>query len=53
MIACGRYIAYDFFNCGKPLPPFLNALQECAASDKGAVNIGDEETTVAGLAGGI
>ena len=55
VIACGRYIAYDFFNCGKPLPPFLNALQECAASDKGAVNIGDEETTqtVAGLSGGI
>lgn len=36
VIASGRYIAYNWFECGKPQSAFLNAVQECAASEKGA-----------------
>jgi len=43
VIACGRYIAYNFFNCGQPMPAWLNAVQECAASDQGAINAGSPE----------
>jgi len=43
VIACGRFIAYNWYDCGKPLPSWINAAQECASSDKGAVNIGSEE----------
>ena len=42
VIACGRYIAYNWFECGKPQPAFINAAQECAAwPEKGAVTLGD------------
>lgn len=37
VIATGRFIAYDWFECGKPLSGFMNAAQSCAASEKGAV----------------
>ena len=36
VIFMGRFIAYDWYECGKPLPDFLNAAQSCAASEKGA-----------------
>ncbi len=37
VIVMGRFIAYNWFDCGKPLPAFFNAVQNCAASEHGAV----------------
>lgn len=37
VIFAGRFIAYNWFDCGKPLPEWLNAVQECAKSEHGAV----------------
>ncbi len=37
MIFMGRFIAYNWYDCGKPQPALINALQECAASEHGAV----------------
>jgi len=39
VIAMGRFMAYDWFECGKPMPAYLNALQSCAASEAGALNL--------------
>lgn len=39
VITCGRFIAYDWYNCGKALPEWANTLQECRASETGAVNL--------------
>jgi hypothetical protein len=39
IIAFGRFIAYNWFECGKPQPDWVNAAQECAASSKGAQNL--------------
>lgn len=39
IIFCGRFIAYNWFDCGKPHSDFINAVQECAVSDKGAVSL--------------
>lgn len=39
VITMGRFIAYDWFECGKPLSPFMNAVESCAASEKGAMNL--------------
>ena len=38
VITLGRFIAYDWYECGKPIPHWANALQECKASEKGAVD---------------
>lgn len=40
VIASGRYIAYNWFECGQPQSAFLNAVQECAVSEKGAADLG-------------
>ncbi len=37
VISFGRLIAYDWFECGKPQPAFINWAEECAISEKGAV----------------
>ena len=37
VITFGRLIAYDWFECGKPQPAFINWAEECAISEKGAV----------------
>ena len=37
VIGCGRLIAYNYFDCGKPLPGYVNALEECATSQAGAL----------------
>lgn len=39
VIAFGRFIAYNWFECGKPQPDWVNAAQNCAASSKGAQNL--------------
>lgn len=36
VIIFGRFIAYNWFECGKPLPNFINAAQSCATSEHGA-----------------
>jgi hypothetical protein len=41
VIACGRFIAYDWFECGKPQPEWANLVQECATSEYGAIKIED------------
>jgi uncharacterized protein DUF6644 len=38
VITMGRFIAYDWFECGKPIPHIANVLQDCKASEKGAVD---------------
>jgi hypothetical protein len=37
IIVMGRFIAYNWYECGKPQSGFINAAQECAASEHGAV----------------
>jgi hypothetical protein len=36
IIAAGRFIAYNWFECGKPQPEWVNTTQDCKASSKGA-----------------
>lgn len=39
VIMFGRFIAYDWVNCGKALPHWVNVAQECARSDDGALDL--------------
>jgi len=39
VITCGRFIPYDWFECGKPQTTFINWVQECKTSEKGEVNL--------------
>jgi hypothetical protein len=39
IITMGRFMAYNWFDCGKPLSDFMNSAQSCAVSEKGAVNL--------------
>lgn len=39
VITFGRFIAYDWYNCGKALPEWANTLQECRTSETGAVDL--------------
>lgn len=39
VITFGRFIAYDWYECGKPLPHWANVAQECAVSDTGAIDL--------------
>ncbi|WP_293681811.1 DUF6644 family protein [uncultured Phenylobacterium sp.] len=39
VITFGRFIAYDWYNCGKPLPDWVNAIEECKTSQDGAVDL--------------
>ena len=41
VITMGRFIAYDWYECGKRIPTWINVVEECAASDTGAVNLED------------
>lgn len=41
VITTGRFIAYDWFECGKPLPQWANLAQECATSERGAIDISE------------
>ncbi|WP_297693687.1 DUF6644 family protein [Phenylobacterium sp.] len=36
VIGLGRFIPYDWFQCGKPVPHWANVLQDCKTSEKGA-----------------
>ena len=39
VITFGRFIAYDWYECGKPLPHWANVAQACAASERGAIDL--------------
>jgi hypothetical protein len=39
VITFGRFIAYDWYECGKPLPHWANLVQECAVSERGAIDL--------------
>jgi hypothetical protein len=43
VISFGRLIAYDWFECGKPQPAFINWAEECAISEKGAVPLANSQ----------
>ena len=38
VITMGRFLAYDWFECGKAMPHWLNVAQSCKASENGAVD---------------
>jgi hypothetical protein len=38
IITMGRFIAYNWFDCGKPLAHWMNVAQECSTSENGAVD---------------
>jgi hypothetical protein len=39
VITCGRFIPYNWYECGKPQPAFINWVQECKTSEKGEVTL--------------
>lgn len=39
VITFGRFIAYDWYNCGKALPEWANTIQECKTSETGAIDL--------------
>lgn len=39
VIAMGRFIPYDFIQCGKPIPHWANVLQDCKSSETGAYEL--------------
>ncbi len=39
VITFGRFIAYDWYNCGKALPDWINTVQECKSSETGAYDL--------------
>jgi hypothetical protein len=41
VITFGRFIAYDWTNCGRPLPHWINVAEECHTSENGAVDAKD------------
>jgi hypothetical protein len=52
VIFMGRFIAYNWFDCGKPQAAWINALQDCAKSEHGAVLPGQAATVDASASGG-
>ena len=39
VIVMGRFLAYDWFECGKPIPYWANVAQDCRASEGGAIDL--------------
>jgi hypothetical protein len=39
VIGCGRFIPYNWYECGKPQTAFINWVQECKTSEQGEVNL--------------
>ena len=38
VITMGRFLAYDWFECGKAMPHWVNVAQSCKTSENGAVD---------------
>ncbi len=43
VIGCGRFIPYNWYECGKPQPKFINWVEECKTSEKGAYNLAGQK----------
>jgi hypothetical protein len=41
VITLGRFIAYDWYECGKPIPHWINVAEDCKSSEFGAHDIED------------
>ena len=39
VIICGRFIPYNWYDCGKAQPDFINWVQQCKTSEKGEQNM--------------
>ena len=52
VIIMGRLIAYNWYECGKPLPAFINAVEACAQSEHGAVPMTPKSIKPVALKGG-
>jgi hypothetical protein len=39
VIICGRFMAYNWYWCGKPQPDLINWVQECKSSPDGEMNL--------------
>jgi len=39
VIFLGRFIAYEWLECGKPIPHWVNVAQDCASSEYGARDV--------------
>jgi hypothetical protein len=39
VIICGRFIPYNWYDCGKSQPDFINWAQQCKTSEKGEQNM--------------
>ncbi len=39
VIVCGRFIPYNWYECGKSQPDFINWVQQCKTSEKGEENM--------------
>jgi len=39
VILCGRFIPYNWYECGKAQSDFINWAQECKTSEKGEENM--------------
>jgi hypothetical protein len=39
VITCGRFIAYDWFECGKPQSAFINTVEACKSSERGGYTL--------------
>jgi hypothetical protein len=40
VITFGRFIPYDWYECGKPQSSFINTVEECKVSEKGGYTLG-------------
>jgi hypothetical protein len=50
VITFGRFIPYNWYECGKPQSDFINWVQECKTAEKGEVNLAGQhlESKIAG-----
>lgn len=48
VIIFGRFIAYNWYDCGKPLPGWINVVAECSTYPGGIVEAGPEEAALDG-----
>ncbi len=39
VIFFGRFIAFEWLECGKPIPHWINVVQECSVTEYGAVDL--------------
>jgi hypothetical protein len=52
VISMGRFIPYNWFDCGKAIPHWVNVAEDCKASENGAVDKTDMAKLPAASTGG-